>query len=93
MHEKTSPQIGEQITVFTSVHLKNMQRGGTARLVCIWALAEFDPMTCCPVTKHPGHLLDGPDKKDHLVRASIGLCALQAAGMLRKGGPGGTGSF
>lgn len=44
MHETTSPQIGEHITVFTSVCIKNMQRGDTAGMVCIWALAEFDPV-------------------------------------------------
>lgn len=76
MHERTSPQIEEHITVFTNVCLKHMQRGDTAGMVCIWALAQFDPVTCCLVTKHPGYLLDGPDKKECLVRASIELCGL-----------------
>lgn len=92
VHERTSSQIGEHITVLTSVCLKNMQRGDTAGVVCIWAFTAFDPSTCCLVTKRPSCLLDGPDKKDHLVRAILS-CDLQAAGVLRKGGPEGTGGF
>lgn len=74
MHERTSPQIGEHITVFTSVCLKNMQRGDTAGMVCTWPLAELEPVTCCLVTEHPGYSLDGPDKNDRLVRASVEFC-------------------
>lgn len=53
VHETTSPQIGEHITVFTSVCLKNMWSGGdTAGMLCVWALLDLGL-----VTKHPGYLL------------------------------------
>lgn len=69
VHERTSPQIGEHITVFTSVCLSKICKVGEIQLGCfVFGLGR----------SWPGHQTSKlfADEKDHLVRAHSELCGL-----------------